>query len=327
MRGIRQKGWDGLLSARRNRAAAGTWELRLAGAVLLAVAATLPAAALGQGRFGAYEAPGFDRIALDYRLIAEPYASVRNPDVAGEQVRSVEQDLRLTVPLAGQLGERLWLAGIGWRKIDLEYKGFDPALNSRLIPELYSTTLSLAVLQRLRRESYLFLFGAVGRSADTPAPGSGATRTTGGAVYELRTDPRTVWGLGAATTLEFGERRLVPILAYRYWGDTWRANVRLPFSGDVIYVWSDWVQVGGELRAQGGEFSVTAEGAPVDRVQYSSADLGALLRVGRPGALQGELSLGSTIYRQYRALENGQEQLSLNLERGPYVRLGARYRF
>lgn len=299
-------------------------------ALLLLIAAALLAAPHAQAQMGGRGTPGYgyglgeDVIGLNGSWI-EP-AAVRSP-AAGERGTLQSEEWRAfgQAPVYGQGTDTVWSAGLSAERLSLQFAGFAPTLSPVLIEHLFGVALDGSVFHRVDPDHSWSAFVGSGRfSNQWPTEGRG--RTAAGGIYQVRSSPATILGVGGAFTYLFGEPRAVPILALAYREGAWSANVRFPFRAEVRYAIAEWMRVGAETFVQGGEFNITNEPA-VDTVQYTSQLAAALLSIGRPGGLQVQVDAGSTVYRHYTALDNRNTVESLGFKDAPFYRAGLTWRW
>jgi hypothetical protein len=253
-------------------------------------------------------------------------APVRSPGPGeGGTLQSRETRVFALFPVYGRGSDTVWSAGLSAEHLSLRFAGFAPALRPALIPDLYGVALNGSVFHRVDGDHAWLGYVAGGRFSDE-WPTEGRGRTSAGGVYQVRASPTTTFGVGAGYTYVFGASRFVPILALAYREGPWSANVRLPFRADARYAITDWVRVGAEIFAQGGEFNV-ADSSAVDTVRYTSQIVGALIAIGRLGGPQLQFDAGWTVYRHYTALENGDTVVSLGFKDAPFYRAGLAWRW
>jgi len=227
----------------------------------------------------------------------------------------------MKVPLGHTGEDTTWYAGLGPSERSLAFNRFSTALQPALISNFYGAAMKGEVVQRLNADKMLLGYAAVGRYSDERAPAARGARTSGGGEFEYRFQEHQTVGISAALTYILGDQHLLPILHYAYLANPWYVNLRYPFRGDVRYALNEWVRVGGEISAEGGEYTVGSPEASVDTVRYSAGLAGALLTVGRRQAAQVQFVAGSTLYSRYQALEAGVEVVTLNLKPSAYYQV------
>lgn len=278
-----------------------------------------------RGRYGPRYGDAQDFVGLNF-MDVEP-AAVHSP-APGERGTLQSQETRafVSVPVWGRGTDTIWMAGVSAEDLRLHFAGFSPALAPALVSQIYGAGLSGSVYHRMDEGHAWLAYLATGEFSDGWFP-AGRERTFGAAIWQARISPSSTFGLGAGFTYVFGEPRGVPIVTYAYQDGPWAANIRFPFRGDVRYSLSPWVRVGAETLVQGGEFSVRDPAASVDAVRYTTQLAGVLLAIGPARGPQLQLDAGTTLYRHYTALDNGDTVLSLGFKNAAFYRIGAAVRF
>ncbi len=278
-----------------------------------------------RGRYGPRYGEAQDFVGFNFSDV-EPSA-VRSPAPGeGGTLQSQETRAYLSVPVWGWGSDTVWSAGLAAETLTLHFAGFSPALAPALVSDLYGAAFIGSVFHRVDNGQAWLAYLATGEFSDGWPP-EGQQRTSGGAIWQVRTSPSSTFGLGGGFTFVFGEPRAVPIVSYAYREGRWSANVRLPFRGDVRYSLSEWTRVGAEYFVQGGEFSVRDPAAAVDTVRYTSQLAGVLLAIGPAWGPQLQLDAGTTLYRHYTARDNGNTVLSLGFKDAAFYRMGVAVRF
>jgi hypothetical protein len=236
------------------------------------------------------------------------------------------QDAFAAVPLSAAGAKVFWFGGVSVRNTVLGFSGFDPALDPALRGGLYTRVAVVGVVDHLADGRELFAIAFVGRNADDPL--ADAPIIAGGTVlWRAKNGPDARLGFGASATAEFGEPTLVPVFEYAAWNDAWTIDLRLPFYGQVRRWLTHGLNVGVQWLVEGGDYTVTAKGAPVNEARVTAGTLGALIAFGARTGLEMQLVAGQSLFERYQALHNSHPVVTVNFAPSPYYAAAPVWRF
>ena len=260
---------------------------------------------------------GSEAIGLHYQDSAPAAVDTSTPPAAGK-LSLVLREADLAFPVAGFGSPAIWFVGAQGRDLSLRFTHFAPALSRFLAPELDSRDVLIGTSRQYAADRAFVGVLATGRfsvGSDASVP-----LVTGGyALWRFLLSRNARWGVGVSATSELGTPALVPLLEYVRWSRDWTVDLRLPLEGDVRWWPSDRVSLGAQWQVRGGEYRTTDKLLPSDTVRVTEGTFAAVLAFGGRGGPQLELSSGQSLFRQYRALNDGRKQVSLDFAPAGYV--------
>jgi hypothetical protein len=270
------------------------------------------------------EAPGTEVARLQYTDFADAPLRSGPRGVTGS-LALIVRDAVVAVPLTSLDAPAIWFTGGFARTVTLGFSGFS-AGHPGLASVLNQRGLVLGTQRHLDNGASfvgVLAAGYFAASDDYNVPLS----IGGYGLWTWSLSDHSRWGIGASATAELGDPGLLPLLHYESWHSNWTANITLPLDADVRWWLTRSVNVGGQWQARGGSYNATDGKLPFDEVRYRTGSASAVLGIGgRTGPLL-DVTLGRTVYRRYRELQDKASVLTLDFKPETVISAKTAWRF
>lgn len=196
---------------------------------------------------------------------------------------------------------------------------------------LHTITYQLMIAQKLSEKWRLIINLRPTISSDLKTKVSSDDFILRGAVFASnKINEHFSIGGGVASTMRFGQPRIIPILSFNYQKGKHSIRAVLPVKSSYNYSFGikEKLKIGLRHHINGAQYNITSSQSEnydipeIDKIRYSRANIGATINYQLTKLIQFEVYGGTSVRRRYELLDDIDNTHLYDLKNLPFVQFG-----
>jgi hypothetical protein len=156
----------------------------------------------------------------------------------------------------------------------------------------------------------------------------------GGFIFERKVSEKLTYAIGGGFSDDYGNGQILPVGRIKWKPSlSWLVDLDFPQKAEISHRITKKMWIGFAGKTTGGHYRIGAETRfrtnstqRVNRVKYSTVNVGPSISMQASKSLQLSLNSGTSVYQRYELFDaNGAELISTSYESSVFVKLTLRY--